>query len=387
MKLRVFRSVLSTVFIFVSVLGAASVACVCEALSFLLVRPFSLTRHRRICLHFTHAFFLVAPFLLEKWSSITFRSYGHAISPKGSYLAVVNHHSDVDWLLGLAFVSHFRYPYPGNAKSVVKASLAKVPIFGHILQNAEFLFITRSWANDRDLFIRSLKSLRGYSKTVSPLWFVLYPEGTRLTPEKLLHSQEYAESCGLKAPENVLFPRFKAFVSIMSNLRDEFDGILDATFMFEGNLPSMKSTLAGSDSTIIHTHQHFYPMSEIPEGKAELEAWLLKRWYEKDTRLAEFKRDPTTLGPQHDSCFPAGETPSLIPFYSLVAVFFLSSAITTYIFSRIPNGLSLLAIAAVLTVGLAALFMLLNIKPSRKGSSHGHKDPSQSRLPQMKAGS
>ncbi|CAN8061516.1 unnamed protein product [Agarophyton chilense] len=371
MKLRVFRSVLSTLAIFVCALGAATVATLFETFSFVFVRPFSLTQHRRICLRFSHAFFLLAPFLLEKWSSIKFRSYGDSISPKGSYLAVINHHSDIDWLLGLAYVSRFRYPYPGNSKSVVKASLRKVPIFGRLLHYAEFMFITRSWAADRDRFFQALKSLRGYSTTVAPLWFVLYPEGTRLTPDKLEHSQTYATSRGLKPHHNVLFPRFKAFVSIVSTLRDDFDGIVDATFMFEGKLPSMRSALAGTDNTVVHTHQRFYPMSQVPEDKAELEAWLLKRWYEKDDLLTDFKRDPQSLGPQHESCVPAGETPSLMPFYSLVTTSAFFSVIITYAFSRIPNGLTLLMVSTALTIGLSAVFVLLNIKPSRKGSSTG----------------
>lgn len=368
MGIRKVRGLLATIFIFVCLVGAAFVASTIEALSYLLVRPISLGKHRRVCLILNHAFLLCSTFLLERWSGVTFRMYGDRIVGDRSHLCIINHHSDVDWLLGLAFIAKLGFPYPGNAKSVVKASLSKVPLFGTILRFAEFAFLTRSWKADRETFLKSLLSLRGYTKSCSPFWFTLYPEGTRLTQEKLERSQAYAVSRHVEPLSNVLFPRFKAFTTIVPTLRDEFDGIVDATLMFEGDVPSMKNTLSGTGKSVVHAHVKYYPMKDIPEGEEQLEKWLLDRWCEKDKLIASFKSDPKNLGTSTPDFFPVSGSPNLGSLYTLVASYFVGAAATMYLFSKIPNGISILLTLSVAATILTAVFTALNVKTSRKGA-------------------
>lgn len=363
------RSISIMLFIFICLVGAAFVANVCQGLSYIFVRPLSLGRHRKICLLFAQAFFLCSTFLLERWSSITFKLYGDRILPHPSQLTVINHLSNVDWLLGLAFIAKLGYPYPGNAKSVVKASLGQVPLFGSLLRFSEFLFLTRSWETDRENFLRALVSLRGFSDSCAPLWFTLYPEGTRLTPDKLERSQAYAVSKKLQPLNHVLFPRFKAFTAIVTMLRDDFDGIVDATFMFEGDVPTVKSVLAGTSNTVVHVYAKYYRLEDIPQGEEQLEKWLLDRWYEKDTRIANFKADPSVFGPPEENYFSDSSLPSLAPLYMLVSVYFIGAAATMYGFSRIPNGLYILTSLSSAAVVLIGIVTALNIRPSRKGSS------------------
>lgn len=362
------KSMRNTVLVFFPLVGAAAVTCVIETLSYFLIRPISLIKHRQVCTYFSRCFFLCSTFLLERWSGITFKSYGDRIDPKRSYLTVVNHRSDVDWLLGLAYVAHFGMPYPGNAKSAVKASLGKVPLFGTILNYAEFLFLTRDWSTDRNQFLSALTSLRSYGKSGAPLWFVLYPEGTRFTHEKCEYSRAYAEKNNLRPHEHVLFPRFKAFTAIVSTLRNEFDGIIDATFMFEGEQPTVKATFAGTASTVVHVHSRYYPMKDIPEGEEKLEKWLLDRWYEKDNRLGEFLRDNDTLGPPAAGYSSISRPHSVRPFYALVAAYAFFSAVIVYRLSKIQNGLLFLFGCSFTAVTMTAIFVVFNLKPSRKGS-------------------
>ena len=363
-----FRALCSMICIFISLIGAAFIANICQLLSYIFIRPFSPRRHRKVCLHFSGAFFLCSTFLLEKWSSITFHMHGDRISSAHSHLGVMNHISNVDWLLGLAFLAKFGYPYPGNAKSVVKASLGHVPLFGSILRFSEFLFLTRSWNADRDVFLRSLLKLRRFSTTCAPMWFTLYPEGTRLTPDKLQASQAFAVSRNIQPLDNVLFPRFKAFTSILGTLRDEFDAVVDATFMFDGTIPTVNTVLAGNAKVAVHIYVKHYPIEKVPKGEEELEEWLLDRWREKDQMIARFKADPASLGKEVENYFPEPH-PSLIPIYSLVAVYLVGTAATMYIFSTIPNGLYIFGTTGVGAVILTAIVTALNLKPSRKGSS------------------
>lgn len=366
------KSHMSIVLVFFPLVGAASVACFFEALSFLFIRPRSLIKHRQVCTFFSRCFFLISVFLLEDWANISFKAYGDRIKPDKSYLCVVNHRSDLDWLLGLAYVARLGYPYPGNAKSVVKASLAKVPIFGTLLRLAEFSFLTRSWATDKDKFLKALASLRTYSESGNPLWFVLYPEGTRFTKEKQAYSQAYAATKELRPTTHVLFPRYKAFTAIVSTLRGQFDGVIDATFMFEGEQPAIKGALAGTASTVVHVHTKSYPMEDLPEGEEQLEQWLLERWYEKDKRIAAFNEDVSTLGDPNED-LSESKNASARPFYALVAVYALAAIATIYVFSKFQNGLFFLFGASFGAVALTGLFTVLNIRPSRKGSGTAKK--------------
>lgn len=366
------KAYLSIVLVFLPLVGAASVACFFEALSYFFIRPISLNKHRKTCTFFSRCFFLLSVFLLEEWANISFKSYGDRIDPGRSHLTVINHRSNVDWLLGLAYVARFGYPYPGNAKSVVKASLGKVPIFGNILRFAEFAFLTRSWATDKDKFFKALASMGTYSDTGDPLWFVLYPEGTRFTKEKQQYSEAYAATKQLTPTTHVLFPRYKAFTAIVSALREKFDGVIDATFMFEGEEPAITQTLAGNASTVVHVHVKYYPMKDLPEREEDLEKWLLERWYEKDKRIADFKKDISSLGqPNEESLAPRFALAR--PFHALVAVYACAAAAVIFLFSKVPNGLYFLFTASSGAVALTALFTAMNIKPSRKGSGSSKK--------------
>lgn len=348
--------------------AAASVACVFQVLSLLFIRPFSLPAHRQISVFFNHAFFQISTFILERWSNIKFKSYGHPLPKNESCVIVLNHTSSVDFLLGLAYLAKMGYPSSGNAKSAVKASLSQIPLFGTILYFAEFLFLTRSWNDDRYTFISKLQSLRDFGTTVCPMWLVVFPEGTRLTRDKLEHSRQYALSKNEPVLNHVLYPRFKAFTTIIETLRDQFDGVIDATFMCEGPVPSLKDALAAKANTTIHSHISYYSMKQLPNGEQQLEQWLRDRWYEKDERMAAFRRDEKSLGTPDPSFFPI-DRPSLIPLYTLLAIFVVSSLLTIYVFSRYQNGLFLLFTTVTIIIFIVAGLTIIANRTSKKGSS------------------
>lgn len=197
---------------------------------------------------------------------------------------------------------------------------------------------------------------------------VLYPEGTRLTKEKREYSRRYAELKGLTPTDNVLLPRYKAFTAIVTTLRDHIDSVVDATFMYEADEPTIKSTLAGTASTVVHAHMNYYPIKDLPQGEEQLEKWLLDRWYEKDRRVANFNADVSSLGSPNESKFVGNQKPSVLPFYALVVCFYASAVVTIYAFSHIRNGLSILLFVSTSAVVLTALFVAINLRPSGKGS-------------------
>lgn len=368
MKLTKLKGIVAIPLVFFVSIAASSVSAAFGGFSYFFIRPFSLPLHRQICVNCTYAFFLISNFLLEVWSSIKIRTYGQPLPPDKTLLIVINHVTDVDWLLGLAHLSRMGYPSPGNAKCAVKAALGKVPLFGTILRLAEFSFLTREWSADRLTFLRRLHSLRQYPEHAVPFFFVLYPEGTRISPDKLNRSKRFAESRGQPPLTHVLYPRFKAFTSISSTLRDRLHGIVDATYIFEGRRPSLIRTLAGTDDCTVHAHARFYPIADVPEGEEAMEKWLVDRWYEKNKLIADFEKDSTSLGSHDSSLFPI-QSPSLTPLYALIVVFTISASFTIYFFSTLRNGVSILFTLVLASVVVIAAVTTYAARPSSKGRS------------------
>lgn len=362
------KSLLRMVLPFTFITAAATTTCIFQALSYLLIKPFSLPLHRTIVLHFSYAFFLLSTFALERWSNMKFKAYGDPIPPKKSTFIILNHSSSVDFLIGLAYLAKLGFPNPGNTKSAVKDALANVPLFGTILKFTEFLFLSRSWDADRDSFIGKLSDLRDFGSTVSPFSVVLFPEGTRLTPERHLQSKAYTDSINQPALTHVLYPRFRGFITVVDTLGDRLDGIIDGTFIFEREHPSLKHVIAGSCKTIVHVHTTFHPIESIPKGEEEMESWLRDRWYEKEQRIANYHKDPSSLGtPNNKQLFPV-EHPSALPLFGLVAFFGVIASIVVNYVSKIPNGLIVLSVLSVGTVVLVGISTMLSNRSSPKKS-------------------
>ncbi len=83
--------------IFLVLSGTGAVAVLVDVLSFVLVRPLSLSAHRRVVTVVSYGFLLCGSFLIDRWTRIRLRFYGTRVAPAASSLVVVNHCSNVDW--------------------------------------------------------------------------------------------------------------------------------------------------------------------------------------------------------------------------------------------------------------------------------------------------
>lgn len=155
---------------------------------------------------------------------------------------------------------------------------------------------------------------------------------------------------------------------MVDTLGDRLDGIIDGTFIFEREHPSLKHVIAGSCKTIVHVHTTFHPIESIPKGEEEMESWLRDRWYEKEQRIANYHKDPSSLGtPNNKQLFPV-EHPSALPLFGLVAFFGVIASIVVNYVSKIPNGLIVLSVLSVGTVVLVGISTMLSNRPSPKKS-------------------
>ena len=359
-------TILRLVVLFFFLSSAGALTCVLQALTYLLIRPFSLHLSRRIILYLSQTFLLCPSLLLEHYSSVRIITHGTKPNPNHTTLCLMQHACDTDSLLGLAWLSRLNYPYPGNAKCIVKRSLGDVPVFGWILRFAEYIFISRNWQKDHNTFIEALKSLKSYP---NPWWIVLYPEGSRFTKEKLKFSQEFARSKGYPLVHHVLFPRLKGFGVIVDTIRDEIDSVVDATVVFEGEPPSVSAMLAGTADCTMHAYIRTYPVKDIPKEDEQVQKWLINRWVEKDEIIAKFKRDISSLGPSIDSM---ERKPSYVKLYVLFILACLVDLIIIGIGISSYTAFKILITVSSVSVAVIAVFTAIVLKPSSKGSPKGH---------------
>lgn len=358
--------------LFPVLIGAGVVAFVIQGVSYLTLRQISETTHRKLVTRVSYCFLLVGTFLLQHWSKIRLITYGDSIPDSASVLCIVNHYSNIDFLIGLAWLSRLGYPSPGNVKAVVKKSLGSVPIFGWILKFSEFVFLTRSWERDQSNFVTKLRKLSTFPSTGLPYWLVLFPEGSRLQPDKLANSQKFAQANNYPTFNNVLLPRFKGFQALVPEIRSSINYVVDVTLMFEGKKPSMSSVLKGTADNVIHVHIRTHPISTIPRNEEGIKDWLLQRWIEKETRIQEFSDGKNTLGPRiasEDDEHP----PSVTGLYLLFAIFVVFAAPILYAVSRFDNGIRYLLLANSLACAAVALFVGLVLRPSAKGKTKRNK--------------
>jgi 1-acyl-sn-glycerol-3-phosphate acyltransferase len=115
-------------------------------------------------------------FMLEKWGNVKVKIYGEMLPQGDTMIGILNHTSDVDWIVGFAMCG--RKCVLGALKVIVKTGHLIIPTFGMMEWFAEFIFVKRNWAEDRRQLEAGLDALVTYPK---PFWFIVFPEGTRFS--------------------------------------------------------------------------------------------------------------------------------------------------------------------------------------------------------------
>jgi 1-acyl-sn-glycerol-3-phosphate acyltransferase len=155
--------------------------------------------------------------------------------------------------------------------------------------------MARKWEQDKPRLQHRLNKLAA-SKD-DPMWLMIFPEGTNLSPNTLPKSQTYAKKEDLPHPTHALLPRSTGLRFCLQTLRASVPWVYDCTLAYEGvpagGFPQDYYTLRslyfeGRPPTGVHMHWRKFPTSDIPVDGDEFDAWLRERWMEKDALLDHF---------------------------------------------------------------------------------------------------
>lgn len=212
----------------------------------------------------------------------------------GPVVVLVRHVSVGDTLLPLAFISGrngFRFRY------VIKHELLWDPCLDVVGNRIPNVFVRRG-SDDSEREVRRIERLA--QRMGSREGVVIYPEGTRFTPEKrqrvLRKLEEKLASDGPERAlldaqrrlENVLVPRMAGALAALDGAPDA-DLVLCAHTGLEG-LTTLRDFLAG-DSSDRRVSVRFWrvPRAEVPADEDARVSFLLDKWAEVD-RFIEGER-------------------------------------------------------------------------------------------------
>ncbi|KAI5943817.1 1-acyl-sn-glycerol-3-phosphate acyltransferase epsilon isoform X1 [Manis javanica] len=246
-------------------------------------------------------------FFFENYTGVQILLYGDLPENKENIIYLANHQSTVDWVI--AGVLAVRQNALGHVRYVLKDQLKWLPLYGCYISQHGGIYVKRSTKfNEKEM----KKKLQRYVDAGTPMYLVIFPEGTRYNPElkKVISaSQAYAAQEGLAVLKHVLTPRIKATHVAFGSMKNYLDAIYDVTVAFEGTVddkgqrkepPSMVEFLC-KERPKIHIHIDRIDKKDVPEERVYMRRWLHERFEIKDKLLIEFYDSPD---PERRNKFP-----------------------------------------------------------------------------------
>ncbi|KAK3098337.1 hypothetical protein FSP39_018577 [Pinctada imbricata] len=258
----------------------------------LIIWPFDKTLYRKVNYNLAYLSWCQYTSLGQWWSNS--ECYLH-VDPderkhfaKESIIVVMNHKYEIDWLM--AWVLSERYGLLGGTKIYGKKVLGLIPLIGWAWYFTESLFLHRDWQKDRAVIAQGVKNVTEYPDGYFVV-MLLFPEGTRLTDEKLKNSQKIAQEKGYPIMKHHLLPRAKGFVLSVQELKKlpehKLTAIYDITTVFENGNPPLMDAIRGKKQ-ICRMRLRRFPVANLPDSEEELSDWLRNLFKEKDEIVDKF---------------------------------------------------------------------------------------------------
>ena len=202
-----------------------------------------------------------------------------------NYFVISNHTSSVDFMVmnELAIANGML----SSLKYMIKEAAVYIPIFGIGMKMIGFLFIRRKISEDRS---RILEYCDFMKKNKVPMWFILFPEGTRFSEDKAAKSREFCRRRRFPELRNVLFPKTTGFKILAENFRNShIKYIADVTIFFNAEkhgVPTLLDVLVGTAWGSYKVDIEITPLEQI----SDLEGFLVESFIKKDQKIERWKQ-------------------------------------------------------------------------------------------------
>jgi 1-acyl-sn-glycerol-3-phosphate acyltransferase len=227
---------------------------------------------------------------------LRFEVEGLELAGPGPVLVMIRHASIIDnalpdVIVGRAHTLGFRF--------VIKRELQMLPTIDIGGRWVPTLFVRRA-SGDTAAELERMRDLTVNMSSRDGL--LIYPEGTRWTPEKLARAKQViAERQPQIAPlaarlRYVLPPRLGGTVALLESARDA-DVVIFGHFGLDGFEYISDIWSGGLVGTTVRLKFWRFPAAEVPSDRDELIEWLYDRWQELDDWIGEMRAGgPAVLG-------------------------------------------------------------------------------------------
>lgn len=318
-------------------------------------------------------------FLIDWWSNSEIRIHADPNIIEGmskrSAIVLMNHHIELDWLFGWMVAD--RSKVLGNGRVFVKKMLKYVPIIGWAWNFSDIAYLERDWNKDQETMTKSVQSLADYP---DPVWLLLFAEGTRLNPEKLEASRDFARKRGLPVLRHCLTPRTKGFSFIMQQIdRQVIPYVYDVTLAInskDGGPATISSILLGR-KTVGEIYIRRFDINEIPKTTDESAQYLMDVYKSKDALLDSYARTGTFTQDNQFEDYKITVIPRRI--YSLLNTIFWNILVIPFVFgqigaSAVSGSMIQFGIVLFIVIGMyVALRKFIGLTKISKASSYGNK--------------
>lgn len=350
-----------------------------QALLYLLVGWWHHTLFRRLNYYLVWMIYAQLLFVADWWSSSELRLYADPQVlkelSKESGIVIMNHHFELDWLFG--WMAADRNGVLGNARVFVKQILKYVPIVGWAWNFSDVAYLARNWEKDQAAMTESVNRLADYPH---PVWLLLFAEGTRISPEKLEASREFARKRGLPLLRHCLTPRSKGFVHVMQHLnKDKVKYVYDVTLAVhprDGAPATMSNILLGR-TTVGEVYIRRFSVDDVPKDSEGATKFLMKLYEDKDALIDSYARTGSFTKDTNFQTYPMTTIPRRV--YSLLNTVALNLLIMPTVLAQIGSfafsgSLWQFALAVLLVAGTYfALKKFIGLTKFSKASSYGKK--------------
>ena len=209
---------------------------------------------------------------------------------KGWYLLVCNH---ISWLDIPVVAGSYSYKMPVIKFFMKKEILWTMPFVGLACKSLGYPFLSRgkkrkksaAGSSDKDTTRQACKQIKDHPTTL-----FMFVEGTRFSEQKKQTQ---------KSPYKYLLkPRAGGMATVLTNMRDKLDGIVDITLNYEPRKFTLWDLSIGRLKKIKITSR-VIPIEAVAKGdyygdkqyKNEIREWLHQVWQQKDKTITEMMQD------------------------------------------------------------------------------------------------
>ena len=198
-----------------------------------------------------------------------------------------NHVSTLDFLFVVAYLQHFKID---SYNFVLKKQIIYYPCVGFVMYADSDIKLNRNWNQDKTIINKQLDDIK---LTNTKQIILIFPEGTRLTSEKLIAAQKFSKENNLPIFNNLQVPKTKGLWSIVSHLKktNRLGKIWDITLVMPQYIRKsayITDILGKPIGSVYGIIRHV----KLPDDVYDLDIfrkWLLEIWQEKDNFIQTYK--------------------------------------------------------------------------------------------------